>query len=77
MLQTELRQTVFEVAAMKNVVGIGRATAYQIHVQHGPLLATPVRRATFLRQSAANDVHRAPSALGRLLSALPGRRARR
>lgn len=55
MISNELRQTVFEVAPMKNVVGIGRATAYQIHVRQGPVLATPVRRAGFARQTAAND----------------------
>ena len=76
MNQTELRQTVFEAAPMKNVVGIGRATAYQIHVQHGPLLATPVRRAAFARQAAANDGPSRPSLANRLLSSLFGRRLR-
>jgi len=77
MNQNELRQTAFEVAPMKNVVGIGRATAYQINVQHGPELATPVRRARFVRQPAANDGLNTPSAAVRFLSALLGRRSRR
>ena len=71
MNQNELRLTVFDVAPMKNVVGIGRATAYQIHVQHGPVLAQPVRRALFIRQQAANDGSGSPtSAFGHLSSML-------
>ena len=77
MQQNELRQTVFEVAPMKNVVGIGRATAYQIIVQQGPLLATPVRRADFSRQAAANDGYRKPSLADRIRSSAWGRLLRR
>lgn len=73
MNQNELRTTVFDVMPMKNVVGIGRATAYQINVQHGPLLARPVRRASFVRQPAANDGYRTPSAAARFLAATLGR----
>lgn len=73
MNQNELRQTVFEVAPMKNVVGIGRATAYQINVQQGPLLATPMRRANFVRHAAANDGYRDPSLADRFRSSALGR----
>jgi len=77
MYQNELRQTVFDVAPMKNVVGIGRATAYQINVQQGPLLATPVRRADFARQPAANEGEREPSLIDRIRSSALGRLFRR
>ena len=77
MNQNELRQTLFDVAPVKNVVGIGRATAYQIHVQHGPVLAKPVRRAMFVRQQAANDDLSGPSTTIGLLSSVLGRVFRR
>ncbi|MEJ2383097.1 MAG: hypothetical protein P8Y54_01725 [Xanthomonadales bacterium] len=67
MNQNELRQTVFDVAPMKNVVGIGRATAYQIHVQYGSVLAKPVRRGQFIAQPAANDGASRDSAAARFL----------
>ena len=73
MSQNELRLTVFDVAPMRNVVGIGRATAYQINVQTGPVLAKPVRRAVFASQSAANDGPTNPSSTVGMLSSMLGR----
>ena len=55
MNQNELRQTAFDVVPLKNVVGIGRATAFQIHVRHGAVIATPTEGEGFTRRSAAND----------------------
>jgi hypothetical protein len=59
MNQNELRQTVFDVAPLRNVVGIGKATAYQIHVRRGPVIAAPVAAADFARRPAANDAQAA------------------
>ena len=76
MNQNELRQTVFDVVPLRNVVGIGKAAAFQIRVQHGRVLATPLCSNDLARSAAAND---APEAVatpaGRLRSLL--RRLRR
>ena len=55
MNQNELRQTVFDVVPLRNVVGIGKAAAFQIRVQHGRVLATPLRSNDLPRSAAAND----------------------
>ncbi len=55
MNQNELRQTAFDVVPLRNVVGIGRAAAFQIRVQHGRVLATPLRSNELARSAAAND----------------------
>lgn len=39
-MQTELRQTEFSVEPLRNIVGVGGTTAYQIVVSHGPSLGT-------------------------------------
>lgn len=38
--QTELRQTQFDVSPLRNVVGVGNVTAYQICVTRGSVIAT-------------------------------------
>ena len=40
MNQIELRQTVFNAVPLKNVVGVGNSTAYQINVTRGKVHAT-------------------------------------
>ena len=55
MNQNELRQTAFDVVPLRNVVGIGRAAAFQIRVQHGRVLATPLLSNELARSAAAND----------------------
>ena len=39
-MHTELRQTEFSVEPLRNIVGVGDTTAYQIVVSHGPTLGT-------------------------------------
>lgn len=39
-MQINLRQTVFQVEQLKNIVGVGQGTAYHIEVSHGPSVGT-------------------------------------
>jgi len=39
-MKFQLRQTVFRVEQLQNIVGVGKATAYHIEVAHGSSLGT-------------------------------------
>lgn len=54
MNQTELRQTNFAAVPLRNVVGIGSVTAYQISVTRGRVLATIGSLEEFVNDSPAN-----------------------
>ena len=51
MNSTHLRQTQFDVVPLKNVVGVGNTTAYQICVSRGPILATKGSLEKFITDS--------------------------
>lgn len=77
MNQNELRQTVFDVVPLRNVVGIGKAAAFQIHVRHGSVLATPLRSNDLARSAAANESLEAVATSAGRLRTLFRRLARR
>lgn len=52
--QTELRQTRFDVTPLRNVVGVGNVTAYQIRVTRGPAVATLGTLEEFVNDSPLN-----------------------
>ena len=54
MRQTELRQTRFNAVPLRNVVGVGNTTAYQIHVTRGKVIATLETIEEFVNDSPAN-----------------------
>jgi hypothetical protein len=54
MSQTELRQTNFDAVPLRNVVGVGNITAYQISVTRGKVLATIGSLEEFVNDSPAN-----------------------
>lgn len=54
MNQTELRHTRFDVVPLRNVVGVGNNTAYQISVTRGETLATIGSLQEFVNDSPAN-----------------------
>ena len=54
MNSTNLRQTQFDVVPLKNVVGVGNTTAYQIHVTRGKVIATIDTIEEFVNDSPAN-----------------------
>ncbi len=54
MNSTNLRQTQFDVVPLKNVVGVGHTTAYQICVSRGPVLATLGSLEEFITDSPMN-----------------------
>ena len=55
MNQTELRQTSFEAVPLRNVVGVGNSTAYQICVTRGKVLATIGSLEEFTNNSPSNS----------------------
>jgi hypothetical protein len=55
MNQTELRQTSFEAVPLRNVVGVGNSTAYQICVTRGKVLATLGSLEEFTNDSPSNS----------------------
>ena len=57
MNMTELRHTRFDAVPLKNVVGVGNSTAYQICVTRGKVHATMGKLETLLNEVAANDNH--------------------
>ena len=54
MSQTKLRQTRFNAVPLRNVVGVGNTTAYQIHVTRGKEIATIETLEEFANRSPAN-----------------------
>ena len=52
--QTELRQTRFDVVPLRNVVGVGNVTAYQISVSRGRTIATIGSLEDFVNDSPQN-----------------------
>ena len=54
MNQTELRQTQFDAVPLRNVVGVGNTTAYQISVTRGDVIATFGALQEFVNDSPAN-----------------------
>lgn len=54
MNQTELRHTRFDVTPLRNVVGVGNVTAYQICVTRGQVLATIGALEEFVKGSPLN-----------------------
>ena len=57
MNRNELRQTTFDVVPLKNVVGVGNSTAYQICVTRGKVHATMGKLDMLANEAAANDDH--------------------
>ena len=57
MNNTELRHTVFDVVPLRNVVGVGNSTAYQICVTRGKVHATIGKLESLVNEAAANDYH--------------------
>ena len=57
MNRTELRQTTFDVIPLRNVVGVGNSTAYQICVTRGKVHATMGKLDELADITAANDDH--------------------
>ena len=55
MNQVKLQQTQFNVMPLKNVVGVGNTTAYQISVTTGPMLGTMGKLQELPGTSAVND----------------------
>ena len=54
MTRTELRHTRFDAVPLRNVVGVGNTTAYQISVTRGDTLATLGQLEEFVNDSPAN-----------------------
>jgi len=54
MNSTQLRQTNFDVVPLRNVVGVGSTTAYQICVTRGKVLATIGSLEEFINDSPVN-----------------------
>jgi len=54
MNRTELRHTNFDVVPLRNVVGVGNSTAYQICVTRGKVLASLGTLDKFVSDSPAN-----------------------
>lgn len=54
MKQIELRQTIFKAVPLKNVVGVGNSTAYQISVSRGKVHAT-MGQLDYANREPAND----------------------
>ena len=54
MRQTELQQTRFNAVPLRNVVGVGNTTAYQIHVTRGRVIATIETLEEMINISPAN-----------------------
>jgi hypothetical protein len=52
--QTELRHTEFNVTPLRNVVGVGNVTAYQICVTRGSVIATLGTIEEFIEDSPLN-----------------------
>lgn len=55
MNQVKLKQTRFNVLPLKNVVGVGNTTAYQISVTTGPMLGSMGELQELRGASAVND----------------------
>ena len=49
-----LRETRFDAVPLRNVVGVGNFTAYQVCVSRGNVLATPTTNEDFIKDSPAN-----------------------
>jgi hypothetical protein len=54
MINAELRQTQFNAVPLRNVVGVGNFTAYQVCVSRGNVIATPTAMEDFIKDSPAN-----------------------
>ena len=54
MINAVLRQTQFNAVPLRNVVGVGNFTAYQVCVSRGKVLATPTNHEDFINDSPAN-----------------------
>jgi len=54
MINAVLRQTQFNAVPLRNVVGVGNFTAYQVCVSRGKVLATPISVQDFIQDSPAN-----------------------
>ena len=54
MNRTELQQTNFDVVPLRNVVGVGNSTAYQICVTRGKVIASLGTLEDFVNNSPAN-----------------------
>ena len=52
--QTTLHKTRFDVTPLRNVVGVGNVTAYQIRVSRGPSIATLGTLEDFTKDSPLN-----------------------
>lgn len=61
MNRIELRQTTFDAVPLKNVVGVGNSTAYQICVTRGKVHATMGKLDMLANEAAANDDHSTPN----------------
>lgn len=57
MSQVKLRQTTFDVEPLRNVVGVGNSTAYQISVTRGRMLGRMGALNELQGISAHNDEH--------------------
>jgi hypothetical protein len=55
MRKIELRNTVFNAVPLKNVVGIGNSTAFQIHVSQGKVHATMGQFEDLAKLTALNE----------------------
>jgi len=55
MMNTDLKQTVFHIEKLQNVVNVGRSSAYQIFTYSGPVIGRMARIEIPETQSPAND----------------------
>lgn len=64
MTQTNLRLTIFEVEKLRNIVGLGGASPYQISTFSGDLLGMIGTVIDPSKQAAANDDFEVPATAG-------------
>jgi len=80
MMNTDLKQTVFHIEKLQNVVNVGSSSAYQIFTYSGPVVGRIARLDIPAAQCPANDaafstaktVQRPANWIQRILSALRG-----
>jgi hypothetical protein len=80
MMNTDLKQTVFHIEKLQNVVNVGSSSAYQIFTCSGPVIGRVARIEMAEAQGPANDsdfnatraVQRPASWIRRAFSALRG-----
>lgn len=56
-MQSNVRQTIFQVEPLQNVVGVGNTTAYQIIVSQGSTLGTLGNVSVPAQAEVLNDTH--------------------